>query len=114
MKRGNVNIEIATDGSRTVVEAAFHTYLHHSITATASSSRERGDKSDKKIGEALAVARALRKIADKLEHEARGTMKHREDCKKHAEEIAEAKKGLELQESLKSGYWSTCKPVSWR
>lgn len=107
MKRGNVDIHIATDGSRTVVEAYLHTYLHKSVTAYGSSARDPQDKTDRKIGEALAVARALRKIAAKLERQAHGKMKHREDCARHAAEIAEQKRGTELQESLKGGYWPT-------
>lgn len=90
MQTGNVLMSILTDGDRTVVEAALHTYRHRSVPAIASSSREPGDKSDPKIGEALAIARALRKIASKLEREAGGTMKHREDTKKHAREIGKA------------------------
>lgn len=105
MKRGNVDIHIATDGSRTVVEAYLHTYLHKSVTAAGSSSRDPQDKADKKTGEALAVARALRHLAAKLERQAYGEMKHREDCARHAREIATQKRGLELQEALKGGAW---------
>lgn len=92
-KNGVVQLRMMTDGNRTVAEAVLHTYQHPSTAAVASSARERGDESDEKIGEALAVARALRKIASKLEKQAAGTMKHREDNKAHARDI-KAKKGL--------------------
>jgi hypothetical protein len=90
MKNGFVDIRILSDGDRTVVEAALHTYKYPSVVGTGSAGREPGDKADPKIGEALAVARALRSIAGGLERQAHGTMKHREDNKKHKLEIAES------------------------
>lgn len=92
-KNGVVQLRMMTDGDRTVAEAVLHTYQHPSTAAVASSGRERGDESDEKIGEALAIARALRSLASKLEKQAAGKMKHREDCKAHARDI-KAKMGL--------------------
>lgn len=88
MKRGNVDIKILSDGNRTVAEAALHTYLHPSVEGRGSSSREPGDKSNAQIGEAFAIARALRSLAAHLERQAKGKMKHADEIKRHAAEIA--------------------------
>ena len=87
MNTGTVHLSILTDGDRTVVEASLHTYLNPSIPVVASSGREPGDKTDPEIGEALAVARALRKIANRLEKKAAGTMKHRESIAEHRRQL---------------------------
>lgn len=89
---GIVQLTILSDGDRTVVEAALHTYRNPSVTATGSSGREPVDKSDPHVGENLAVARALRSIANRLERQAQGYLRHAESNKAHKEEIA-AKKG---------------------
>jgi hypothetical protein len=43
------------------------------------------------VGENLAVARALRSIANRLERQAQGYLRHAESNKAHKEEIAEKK-----------------------
>jgi uncharacterized protein DUF1876 len=88
MHTGNIHINILTDGNRTVAEASLHTYAAH-VTGNGSSGREPGDKSDPKIGENLAIARALRKIANRLEKKAAGTMKHRESIAEHHRQLEE-------------------------
>jgi len=102
VKTGNVHLAVLTDGDRTVVEATLHTYLNLSVTAAGSSSREPGDKPDPQTGEALAVARALRRIAAKLERQARGKMKHQESVKAHREEIAKVMTGMSIWDALRS------------
>jgi len=87
MKSAAVQLSLLSDGDRTVVEAAYHSYQFPSIVASASSGREPGDKSNEKIGEALAVARALRSLANRLERQAQGALRHAESNKAHKEEI---------------------------
>jgi len=90
MYLANVSISFLTDGDRTVFEGAYHSSNFPAVRATGSSSREPGDKSDVAVGEALAAARFLRSLAAKLEKQANGTVKHREDIKAHRAQIAAA------------------------
>lgn len=109
MKLRSVDIKILTDGDRTVAEAC----LYPCVEGVGSSSRDRADKSDPEIGEALAVARALRKIAAKLERQAAGMMKHREDIKAHRQEIADRREGKLILDSLTEGTWPGTQ-VKWK
>lgn len=87
MKSAAVQLSFLSDGDRTVVEAAYHSYHFPSVYSKASSGREPGDKSNERIGEALAAARVLRSLAAKLERQATGAMRHAETNRQHAEEI---------------------------
>lgn len=100
MQTANVQIYIHGDGDRTVVEARYTSYNFTTVPVTASAGREPGDKSDRQIGEAVAAARALRKIAKRLEKQAAGKMKHKEDNAKHALEIFQAKQEEAHKEML--------------
>lgn len=57
------------------------------LEVTAFSKRERGDTFDAALGEQLAVARALRKMADKLERKANGRMRMLDSIRRHKAEI---------------------------
>ena len=100
MQVANVSMSIHSDGDRTVVEASYHSYEFPAIHANASSGREPGDKTDRVVGEALAVSRALEKISKKLAKQAAGRIKHKEDNAKHALEIFEAQQNTDAQEAL--------------
>lgn len=89
--RGVVQLSALSDGSRTVAEATLHTYRHPALSGTGSSGREPGDKADAGIGEDLALARALRSLAARLERQANGRCKHRADVR--AQKKAAAGKG---------------------
>jgi len=90
-----IRVTTMSDGDRTVAKAVVIDLnrLPSIIAGMGSSSRERGDKADREVGENLALARALRSLASKLEKQAAGKIKHREDCKEHAREI-QSKEGL--------------------
>jgi hypothetical protein len=51
------------------------------FSATGSSKRERGDSYDPEIGELLATARALHKMAARMERKARGRIRHADKAK---------------------------------
>lgn len=89
--RGVVQLVHLSDGSRTVAEATLHTYRHPALSGRGSSGREPGDRTDAGIGEDLALARALRSLAAKLERQANGRMKHAADCRAHRRQLAERK-----------------------
>jgi hypothetical protein len=109
MRYGKVNYQAATDGDRTVVEASLLFADELVINSVGSAGREPGDKSDPKIGEALAVARALRSIASRLERQAKGTMKHREDIQRHRAELVAKEK---LKKLVRDYGWPGG-PASW-
>lgn len=91
MEQFIVSVTAVTDGSRTVAEAVLTTAYPHSPLATGagSSGREPGDKYDAQTGSELAIARALRSMAARLERRARGRVSHAESVKAHKAEIAE-------------------------
>lgn len=62
---------------------------------TGSSKRERGDAHDPEVGELLAVSRALRKLADKLEKKAGSRMRHLASIRAHHAVIKAARKADE-------------------
>jgi hypothetical protein len=88
-----------TDGTRTTAEAVLTTGWPVDLltaTGTGSSGRERGDKFDETVGDDLAIARALRSLAARLERRARGKVNHAESIKVHKAEIA-ARKAAEYE-----------------
>ena len=94
MDVANISLIVLSDGGdRTVVEASYHPLNDELPTtrATGSSGREPGDKTDRAVGEALAVQRALVNLGKKLERQAAGRMKHREDIARHHQEIKDSK-----------------------
>lgn len=92
MHQGNIVFSVLTDGSRTVVEAAL---LHADsrevvLSATGSSGRDPGDKTDPAVGVGLATARALSSLAKRIERQANGRVKHNEDIAEHRRQIKDA------------------------
>jgi hypothetical protein len=65
-----IAVIVVTDADAAVALAAIG-----DISVTASSKREPGDRADPKIGSDLAVARALRKLARRLERRANGAVR---------------------------------------
>lgn len=94
MKSLNGSVYIMSDGNRTVATAElFNFYRAETVfMGKGSSGREPGDKPDAAIGEDLAVARALRSLASKLERRAAGRMRHVESIKAHKEQILRNRK----------------------
>ena len=91
MYTASVSLSRLTDGDRTVVEGAYHSYSFPSVPTRGSAGREPGDKPDAEIGELLATARALKSLAAKLEKRAKGKMRHKEEIARHKAEIAAKK-----------------------
>jgi len=102
----NINIVIASDGTRTVAEAALNDPDDELFTPMAqgegSSARERGDKADQVTGDELAIARALRCMAARLERQAHGRINHAESVKAHRAQIAEQKASAQATEPYRA------------
>ncbi len=91
MKDLYVQVKLLSDRDRSVAEAhlvADARYGLAGVTVRGSSGREPGDKANPVVGENLAVARALRSLANRLERQATGAMKMAESNRQHKEEIA--------------------------
>jgi hypothetical protein len=72
----DVSVIVVQDKDVTVARAALD-----GITVTASARREPGDRPDAGIGADLATARALARLASKLERRVRGRVRHAESIK---------------------------------
>jgi hypothetical protein len=94
----NVTIVVISDKDATVARAAMD-----NITATASAKREPGDKPDAVIGADLATARALARLAAKLERRARGRIRNADAIKTHRRERAEAARNTAGFSGLRAG-----------
>lgn len=87
-----VNVSLLSDGTRTVAEVTYDRDREPVVVrAHGSAGVCPGDRPDYQVGEDLAVARALRNLAGRLERQASGASKHEEDCREHARQIEHAK-----------------------
>lgn len=69
------DIHLAVDDNATVAVIKAEISDGKFVTVTASAKREPGDEFDPQVGSDLATARALRKIADKIERQHRNVLK---------------------------------------
>ena len=92
--------DILSDNDATVARVLYQTGKTH-VHVTGSSKRERGDSYDRETGEALALARALEKLAAKLAKKAQGRIRHADSVRRHREQIAA--KRAQIVEGMKAG-----------
>lgn len=118
MKQANIHILVLNDGDRTVAEANLAAIYGgdapeiRPTTRSGSAARQPGDKADEMVGDNLAVARALRSLAAKLERQANGKMRNNESNKAHREQIRAAKAGVlaPVPTPTPQGYYA---PPAW-
>lgn len=102
MKRSVLYITIASASDATVATAELG-----DVTLTASAKREPGDRPDAAIGQNLATARVLVKVARRLERGARGRIKHADDVKTARRAAKAARNRAILEEKLAPGAQAT-------